>query len=151
MYSLAKGWKRRLEREERARREQQLISLADKLKADLDQLCELQRNSQGKPEAPDNIDDYRRVHQTARTCFENGYRVSYGCLPYLVALHSARATADVDTPEGRQEYAGWNAEISSVYDFKKYYRLGGWAERPPVPVDEGFWENYLTLIESANG
>src|SRR5690242_19505802 len=66
-----------------------------------------------------DIDAFRRVHKVARTCFEEGYRVSYGTLPYIVALSSAQAGENIDSPAGRQRRKGWGLEIDSVYDFTK--------------------------------
>lgn len=97
-----------------------------------------------------NIDSFRQVHRVARTAFENGYRVNYGTLPYIVALSAAQSAENIDSPAGRQRRKGWGLEIDSVYHFTKFYRLANWAKRPSVPVDEGFWENWLDLVEGAD-
>lgn len=96
-----------------------------------------------------DVDGFRHVHRVARMCFENGYRVVYGCLPYIVALYSEMAREDTDTAAGRQRWAGWSKEVGSVYDFMKFYGLGNWAKREPQPVPETFWQDYLELIGSA--
>ena len=93
-----------------------------------------------------DIDDYRHVHKIARTCFENGYRVDYGTLPYLMALSSAQAAEDIDSPAGPQRRKGWGLEIDSVYHFMKFYRLANWAKRPPVPVPDDWWDQWVALV-----
>jgi len=114
----------------------------DEVQVEFNQMVEQAR-------ASNTVDGWRSLHKVARTCFENGYAVPYGTLPYLISLSTAQAGEDIDSPAGRQRRKGWGLEIVSVYHFMKFYRLANWGKRPPVPVPDDWWEQWVALVESA--
>lgn len=69
--------------------------------------------------AENTIEAYRRVHQVALTCHDNGYAVPFHPLPYLMLLSAALIEA-----RSAGERNKLNAEIMAVYA-----DLRAWRER----------------------
>jgi hypothetical protein len=72
--------------------------------------------------ASDSLDDWRRVHEVATTCYANGYRVKYSTLRYWMVLQPAWMAA----PVGRERDA-LSAEIDGISAFMRVYRLANHA------------------------
>ncbi len=94
------------------------------VQADFDGLVESAR-------AADTIEGWRDLHEVARTCYSNGYRVSYNPLPLLMALSAAQSVQ-----VSQQVWQRYHKEISAVYDWMREVKIGNYAlngDRGGVP------------------
>lgn len=78
----------------------------------------------------DSADSWRHVHEVAKTCYSNGYRVRYNPLPLLMKLSEVRSG---DVPE--DVWQAYSREIKAVYDWMREVKIGNYAH--PVYGGDG--------------
>jgi hypothetical protein len=73
-------------------------------------------------ESASGLDDHRHVFEVVRTCYRNGYRVSWNPLPLLMVLHPL--ADESPTVKDREAY---REEIKQVYADMRRLRMANYA------------------------
>ena len=90
-----------------------------------DDLGEVQSELNAKVESArsnGDLDVFRRVHEAARACYTNGYRVKYNPLWFLMRLHGLQTAAGT-----KEQWMSYHLEIKAVYDDMRLWRIGNYA------------------------